>query len=128
MNWVRHILALAAIGTAVPAAAAEYLASRAVGAGQLTLRLVTDGKTGRLLAANFLDWTVTVTVGASTRVLNGPNSGDDSFVRVLGNNLSATAEHIFFDFDGTDGYVLFMARAGDNSYYEFNNTLSQFPF
>jgi len=81
--------------------AATYNFNRSVGAGTVSGFLATDGSIGVLSSANFVDWSVTVSVSninggvATTGSMTGGNSLNFGF-------LTASATDIFFDFGGGD--------------------------
>lgn len=93
-----------------PASALPYFASRNVGTGHVTLNIVTDGKSGTLAAANVLDWTVTISNLGEVAVLTGPASGNSNSTFTTNGGFSATADHLFFDFDDPEHFV----RIGSN--------------
>lgn len=87
-----------------------YTASRSVGTGTVDISITTDGTIGVLTAANFLDWTITMTDGADTFTLLGPASGNNSAILVGGTATSATANDLLFDFDaGGNQFLLIQA-------------------
>lgn len=108
----------AALCAAVPLAGADattYFAVRDIGAGTISLRIDTDGTTGRLAAENILDWRVDASApGANPFTLTGDNS--DLFI--TGNLFSATSEHLFFDYDGGQtARVIFLGQTSPQ--YEY---------
>jgi hypothetical protein len=81
-----------------------YNVNRTVGLGSITGFIQTDGTTSvPLAAANIVDWKLTETDGSgNTITLTGPNSGSDSEVLLEGNDLTATATDLYFNFSGSD--------------------------
>lgn len=124
---MRYLLGAAAVALTFPvaiseASAATYVASRKIGNAFLNIRIDTDGKTGRLLEPNLIDWRISVKRGAETFELNGPLSGDNSEIFVGGNNFTATAEHIFFDYDSLNrSFVTFLEGSSFPSAYGFQS-------
>jgi hypothetical protein len=88
-----------------------YQVNLPIGAGGVIGTITTDGKTGVLGAADFLSWNMTVfgNDGATQNLVNGPSGCE------VGNNtatfnpnagtpdLTADANHIYFNFSATDG-------------------------
>ena len=109
------MLLLVGVSTASPI---TYSVNRTIGAGSLTGTIQTDGTVGVLTAANITDWNLTLNDGISTFILTGPLSGNNSHVFVVGNDVSATASALSFNFSGGDnGYFLFQVSFGSGQHY-----------
>lgn len=112
------IAVLLAVVPGTGAQAATYVGTRNAGAATATLSVTTDDTLGVLRAANILDWTIRLTLGANTSTLFGPDSGDTSAVQVRGTQLTATATNLLFNFSGPlNSYLLFQSNVGDRSLY-----------
>lgn len=85
------------------AAAITYVATRGVGDGTLDLSITTDGTLGVLADGNILDWSLTLTDGGDVVLLEGPGGANNSDAQVFGDQLSATANDLLFDFDFIPG-------------------------
>jgi hypothetical protein len=67
---------------------------------------VTDGTIGVLSASNIVDWNLNLAADSSTFDLTGPLSGGNSYFYVDGNDFTATATGLFFNFsDASTGQV-----------------------
>src|SRR5450755_2433229 len=109
------MLFLVGVSTASPI---TYSVNRTIAAGSLTGTIQTDGTLGVLTAANITDWNLTLNDGISTFILTGPLSGNNSHVFVVGNDVSATAAALSFNFSGGDsGYFLFQVSFGSGQHY-----------
>jgi hypothetical protein len=108
-------MTLVALSLAAPATAASYVAKRAVGAGELDLRILTDDTRGRLRAENILAWTISMTVAGRSFTL----TQDNSFVRISGDAFTANPDGMFFDFerDGTDSVAFESFDFGAGGYH-----------
>jgi hypothetical protein len=86
-----------------------YTINRDIGAGSVTGFVETDGTLGILGEANIVDWSLTLDEGdgQSPFTINGPLSGNNSELDVLGDGLSATLTELLFDFSGMLDFVLF---------------------
>jgi hypothetical protein len=109
--------AAAIIGGFTNAASANpisYNVNLSVGAtGHVAGFIETDGTTGSLSQANFLDWSLKITNGVDPAdTLLGPLSGNNSAVTVHLSDQSATSTAILFNFS-----------AGDGGYFFFESTL-----
>lgn len=95
--------ATAALMTAAPAAAIVY----SIDIGDATLGatgfIETDGTIGTLGSANIVDWEFNLKDNGTDFTLNGPTN---SQLLLDGNDLSATAGGLFFNFSGS-GFALF---------------------
>jgi len=91
-----------------------YDVNLAIGAGGVKGTITTDGDTGLLGASDILAWNLTMTGngGATYNLVNGPSGVEVGniaypFDPTVGNDdLTATANHIYFNFSGTDGGYL----------------------
>ncbi len=83
-----------------------YTLNNAVGAGNISGSIQTDGTIGVLGDANLLDWNLLLDDGVGTFNLLGPLSGNNSGVDISGSDLSATATQLLFNFSGS-GFALF---------------------
>jgi hypothetical protein len=109
------MLFLVGVSTASPI---TYSVNRTIAAGSLTGTIQTDGTVGVLTAANITDWNLTLNDGISTFILTGPASGNNSHVFIVGNDVSATAAALLFNFSGVDsGYFLFQVSFGSGQHY-----------
>ena len=100
----------AALSVAGAADAADYISTRTVGDATAALSITTDDTLGVLTKDNILDWTVTLTRGALTETLFGPDSGDNSRIELRGTALTATATQLLFDFGAAaNSYLLFQS-------------------
>jgi hypothetical protein len=72
------------------------------GAGSVVGTITTDGALGVLGAADITNWNLALTgVGATYNL-----TGGSSIAYVNGSDLTATANNLFFNFDGADGGLL----------------------
>jgi hypothetical protein len=109
------MLFLVGVSTASPI---TYSVNRTIAAGSLTGTIQTDGTVGVLTAANITDWNLTLNDGTNTFILTGPASGNNSHVFIVGNDVSATAAALSFNFSGVDsGYFLFQVSFGSGQHY-----------
>src|SRR5580692_8890520 len=107
----------ALIANAFPIA---YVVNRTVAGGSVIGVVETDGTTGSALtAANILDWNLLLSDGQGNMAnLTGPLSGNNSTAFITGQDVTATASVLVFNFNGTDqGYLLFEASFGSGSKY-----------
>jgi len=99
-------VALAAPGLA-HAGPIVYNVNQSIGTGSVTGTLTTDGTIGTLSGANFTAWSLLLSVPGQTFTLDQTNSVVLNYVSgFYGPNnadLTATAQNILFNFDGTDG-------------------------
>ena len=98
-------MAAFALAAATAADAATYLGTRTIGAGSVNLSITTDGTLGVVTASNILDWTIVLNGVSGSATLNGPLSGNNSFLyftNFLGTTtptaLTATATDLSFDY------------------------------
>lgn len=84
----------------------SYDVNRTIGSGSVIGTIETDGTTGVLTASNVIGWSLTIDadVGVGTSVLINPANSE---LRLSGSLLSAVADDLLFDFDGTSGFALF---------------------
>ncbi len=104
------------------AAPITYNVNQTIGGGSVVGTIQTDGTTGVLNAGNFLAWNLTLNglLGATFDITNA-----DSVVKVEGNDTTATATSIFFNYDGADnGYLLFQQQLFSGQKYWCNATSS----
>jgi hypothetical protein len=74
----------------------------------VTGTIVTDGTIGVLSSSNIVDWNLVIsTPGYGTVDLTGPSSGNDSEMSVGGNDLTATATGLFFNFQDQTSNALY---------------------
>jgi hypothetical protein len=107
-----------AAGVLPAAADIIYDVNRTVELGSVTGTITTDGTIGTLATNNIASWNLTLNgPGASPFNLTNLNSG----VQVTGNDLSATATNLSFNFSGPSGFLLFQLGAppfgNSQSYY-----------
>lgn len=103
------VFAVIALVSVRPAHAITYFFAFGTPGASVVGSLETNGTLGQLDASDILDWTIEVVNGADTFVLLGDaQSGDNSDVFIDGGSLSATADELLYDFDGS-GFVLFQA-------------------
>lgn len=115
---IRLCLLTAALAAAPSADAATYIATRAAGGATAQLSITTDDTVGVLGTDNIVDWTIRLTSGGETMTLFGPSGGENSRVQIRGNQLSATATSLLFNFDGAaNSYLFFQSTVGDRSLY-----------
>lgn len=96
-------VALACSGSVATAAPITYNVNQTIGLGSVVGTIQTNGTIGDLSQSDILGFMLTVTgPGASVQL-----SEIDSIVREDGNNLSATASDLLFDFSGAPGLLLF---------------------
>jgi hypothetical protein len=85
-----------------------YNVNNAVGGGNISGTIETDGTTGVLGSANILDWNLLLNDGTGTFTDKGPLSGNNSQLFFTSTtNLTATATQLLFDFSGPGGGVMF---------------------
>ena len=103
------LAACAAISLAGAADATTYVGNRTAGTATAALSITTDNTIGVLSTANITDWTISMTDGAVSFTLFGPQSGNNSGLLISGTALSATATSLLFDFSAASGFALFQA-------------------
>jgi hypothetical protein len=99
------MLALALAFTALPANAATitYNVDQTIALGSVIGTIETDGALGVLSQSDITGFSLQVSgPGASVLLTQA-----DSVVRTVGNNLTATASDLLFDYSGPSGYLLF---------------------
>jgi hypothetical protein len=96
-----------------------YNVDRIIGAGSVTGFIETDGVTGVLTAADFVDWNLLLFDGTSTFTLLGPLSGNNSAVFVQGADTEAFGTYLLFNFSGIDNGVFLFQQGlfSGNHYY-----------
>ncbi len=106
-------LSLVVLGCALvagPEAAATpivYEVNQTIGAGSVVGSITTDGATGVLAQSDVTAWSLDINgVGASMHI-----DQTSSIVTDYGNDVSATAQYLYFNFSGTDG-DLFLFQVG----------------
>lgn len=109
--------ALAVFAASTSAQAATYIGTRTVDTATVNLSITTDDTIGALTVPNILDFTISVTDPSGNFTMNGPLSGDDSFILISGTALTATATDILFNFDAPDGFALFQLASGVFPFY-----------
>ena len=81
-----------------------YAVDETVGAGSATGFITTDGTIGILDTADILNWNLTLNDGTNPPVdLEGPASGNNSLVFLIGSDLTATPSQLIFAFGTADG-------------------------
>jgi hypothetical protein len=121
-NWGRDmkkylmVAGLAGLVGVSPAAATTYNINDGTASLGVTGTITTDGTIGVLSAANIADWNLLLNNGSSTADLTGPLSGNNSSIFVsIGNDLSASATGLFFDFGDTSAPGIFSLRLPNGS-------------
>ncbi len=110
--WARSVIGLA-VGVALTgsAQAVVYEVNQPIGAGGVSGTITTNGQIGVLVAPDITAWDLTLTGngGASIHLVNGPSGVvvgniSDPFNPTAGTpDLTADAQHIYFNYDATDG-------------------------
>jgi hypothetical protein len=125
-SWKRYVFAAIAVLGAILSAAtlasatpSIYNVNRIIGAGSVTGFIETDGLSGVLTAADFVDWNLVLFDGTSTFDLMGPLSGNNSAVFVQGADTEAFSTYLLFNFSGIDNGVFLFQQGlfSDNHYY-----------
>jgi hypothetical protein len=100
------------------AATIVYTVDQSIGSvGAVTGTITTDGATGVLGAGDIVAWDLTVMGDGASVVLQDTNSG----VFVQGDDLSATAGALTFNFSGEgDSFLLFEESFGNGQHYWCN--------
>ena len=113
-------VALAALA-ASSAGAVTYAVNQTIGGGSVTGTITTDGATGVLSAADITAWTLDLNgVGASFSIDN-----TNSFIDLVGGDVTATASDLFFDYSGgDDGFLLFQQVLFSGAHYYCDATSS----
>ncbi len=94
---------LAMAGVSASAATITYNVSQTIGSGSVFGTIQTNGALGVLAASDITGFDLTVSAPGVSVMLTQA----DSILRNEGNNLSATATDLFFNYDGAAGYLLF---------------------
>lgn len=103
MWFVTLALAAALLPTAAKADI-TYAVDETVGAGSATGFITTNGTIGTLDVADIVNWNLTLNDGTSPPVdLEGPASGNNSLVVLVGSDLTATPTQLLFAFGVADG-------------------------
>jgi hypothetical protein len=119
LNMKSHLVGLVAIvalfgGSSV--GATTYNISDGTASLGVTGTITTDGTIGVLSAANITDWNLLLNIGSSNADLTGPLSGNNSSIFAsIGNDLSASATGLFFNFGDTSAFGVFSLRIPDGS-------------
>ena len=125
-SWKSHVFAALAIlgatfsaATIVSATPIVYNVNRTIRAGSVTGFIETDGATGVLTAADFLDWNLVLFDGTSIFDLVGPLSGNNSVVFTQGADAEAFGTYLLFNFSGIDNGIFLFQQGlfSDNHYY-----------
>lgn len=124
-SWKRYVFAAIAVLGAILSAAtlasatpSIYNVNRIIGAGSVTGFIETDGLSGVLTAADFVDWNLVLFDGTSTFDLMGPLSGNNSAVFVQGADTEAFSTYLLFNFSGIDnGIFLFQQGLFSGNHY-----------
>jgi hypothetical protein len=103
MWFVALALAAALLPTAAKADI-TYAVDETVGAGSATGFITTDGTIGTLAVSDIVNWNLTLNDGTNPPVdLEGPASGNNSLVLLVGSDLTATPTQLLFAFGAADG-------------------------
>lgn len=102
------------LGSVCAANATVYQVSQTIGGGGVTGTITTNGSFGVLSASDIIAWNLMLTGngGATLQLVNGPSGVlvgniSDPFNPTAGTpDLTADAQHIYFNFDATDGGYL----------------------
>lgn len=89
------IIACAAVMSAMPASAATYYATRAVGNSVVNVALATNGALGLLGSGDFIGFSITVTGPGGSETMTPANGS------IYASHVMATATELSFDFDQT---------------------------
>lgn len=85
------------------AANVTYAVTLPVNTGSVTGFIVTDGTIGSLASSNILDWTLTLTGGGQSYILQGPLSGNNSVLTAYIGGLSTQNNgNIYYSFTGAN--------------------------
>lgn len=130
-SW-KFAAASLALGLSSPAYAGPivYYVHQSVGAGTVTGSITTDGHIGNLDVTNFLAWNLQLSVPGQTFSLDQANSVvlsyQSGFYGPANNDVTATAQNILFNFDGTDGgYLGFQQGPYSGNHYWCSATITQ---
>ncbi len=115
---------MAGVGT-VQATPISYSVNQTIGQGSVTGTIQTDGTIGVLTAANIIGFSLDLTgLGASYTI-----TSLDSSAVVAGNDFTATAMTLLFDYNGADsGYVLFQKTLYSGMHYYCDATTASTCF
>jgi hypothetical protein len=124
--WKRYVFTAVAVlsvtlsaATLACATPSIYNVNRIIGAGSVTGFIETDGLSGVLTAADFVDWNLVLFDGTSTFDLFGPLSGNNSSVFIQGADAEAFGPYLLFNFSGIDNGIFLFQQGlfSDNHYY-----------
>jgi hypothetical protein len=113
--------ALALVGAASASASIVYAVDQVIGNGSVMGSITTNGALGALLASDFTNWNLTLSLSSpsETFVLTKGNS----VVFEQGADVAATATQILFNFSGADnGILLFQDGLFSGQHYWCNAT------
>lgn len=107
------LAAALAAGLATPAGAAiTYYGLRSIDGASAQLAITTNGTLGVLDQFDIVDWTIQLTQGSDTFTLTSANSS----VSLLGNQLSASASELSYDFGLDNGsFYQFLSFQADGA-------------
>jgi len=104
------VTVLAAVALApLSAGATTYVGDRVIGDATVDLSITTDGTLGALSQSDILDWNIQITDGAGSADMTTANSQ----VLDTGNDLSATATALDFNFSGSSILLFEETAIGD---------------
>jgi hypothetical protein len=115
---------MAGVGT-VQATPISYSVNQTIGQGSVTGTIQTDGTIGVLTAANIIGFSFDLNgFGASYTI-----TSIDSSAVVVGNDFTATAMTLLFDYSGADsGYLLFQKTLNSGTHYYCDATTASTCF
>ena len=123
-HWISALGAAASLALAASAATAApvtYNVNRTIGAGSLVGTITTDGTFGQLSTADFTGWNLNLSDGTNTFSLVSGSSA----VFVLGADVTADVNHIYFNFSGSDlGVFAFQQTLFSGAHYYCDATAS----
>jgi hypothetical protein len=107
-----------------------YTVNQSVGAGSVTGTITTDGTIGNLDVSNFVAWNLLLSIPGQSFALDQTNSVvlsyQSGFYGPANNDVTATAQNILFNFDGTDGgYLGFQQGPYSGAHYWCSATITQ---
>ncbi len=99
-----------------------YTVLQRIGKGSVKGTIVTDGKKGRLAASDIIGWSLTLDGPGATVTLTNANS----VVFLSGHDLSATAKHLIYNYNGKDdGFLVFQEHLYSGAQYWCNAVTTQ---
>jgi hypothetical protein len=102
--WFITVALAASLLPTAAKADTTYAVVETVGAGSATGFITTNGTIGTLDVADILNWNLTLNDGTNPQVdLEGPASGNNSLVLLVGSDLTATPVQLLFAFGAADG-------------------------